>query len=75
MEKWLDRHPAIKARTKDIRVTRGTITLSHGGKTDLIRATIIVGEYIEGYDPAQDVDLYEQFLSDEQGDREPPQNG
>jgi|GEM_PF-541121 len=73
MEKWLERHPDIKTRTQDILVSRGTMTLPHGGKTDLIRATIIVGEDIEGYDPAQDLDLYEYFLSDDQGDREPPQ--
>ena len=75
MERWLERHPAIKRRRQDIRVTRGTITLSHGDQTDLIRATIIVGEDIDGYDPAQDVDLYEYYLSDDQGDREPPQDG
>lgn len=75
VDKWLERHPEIKRRTRDIRVTRGTITLPHGGKTDLIRATIIVGEDIEGYNPAQDLDLYECFLSVDQGDREPSQNG
>lgn len=67
MEKWLERHPEIKTRTQDILITRGTTTLPHGGKTDLIRVTIIVGEDIEGYDPAQDLDLYEYFLSDDQG--------
>ena len=75
MDKWLERHPQIKKRTQDIRVTFGTMTLPHGGKTDLIRATIIVGEDIEGYDPAQDLDLYEYFLSDDQGDLELSQNG
>ena len=75
VEKWLERHPTIKPRTQDIRVSRGTMTLAHGGKTDLIRATIIVGEDIEGYDPAQDLDLYEYFLSDDQGDRELSQSG
>ena len=74
VEKWLERHPEIKKRIRDIRVTRGAITLPHGGKTDLIRATIILGEDIEGYDPAQDVDLYEYFLSDDQGDLESSQN-
>jgi hypothetical protein len=54
-------------KDQDIRVTRGTMTLFHGGKTDLIRATIIVGDDIEGYEPAQDMDLYEYFLSDDQG--------
>lgn len=75
MEKWLERHPKIKTRTQDIRVSRGTMTLPHGGKTDLIRATIIVGEDVEGYDTAQDLDLYEYFLSDDQSDQEPPQDG
>ena len=68
VEKWLDRHPEIKIRTKDIRVSRGLMTLPHGGKTELIRVTIIAGEDIEGYDPAADSDLYEYFLSDDQGD-------
>jgi hypothetical protein len=49
------------------------MTLPHGGKTELIRATIIVGEDIEGYDPATDSDLYEYLLSDDQGDLEPSQ--
>jgi hypothetical protein len=75
MEKWLERHPEIKKRTQDIRVSRGTMTLPHGGKTDLIHATIIIGEDVEGYDPVQDLDLYEYFLLNEQGDREQSQNG
>lgn len=49
------------------------MTLPNGGKTELIRATIIDGEDIEGYDPAADSDLYEYFLSDDQGDWEPSQ--
>lgn len=68
MEKWLERHPEINTRTQDIRVSRGTMTLPLGGKTELIRATIIAGEDIDGYDPAADLDLYEYFLSDDQGD-------
>ena len=75
IDKWLERHPEIKNRTQDIRVSRGKMTLPHGVKTDLIRATLIVGEDLEGYDPAQDVDLYEYFLSDVQGDREPSHSG
>jgi hypothetical protein len=75
MEKWLERHPELKNRTQDIRISRGTMTLPDGGKTDLIRATIIVGEDIDGYDPDQDLDLYEYFLSDDQGDRELSQGG
>jgi hypothetical protein len=75
MEKWLERHPKIKKRTQDIRVSHGTTTLPHDGKTDLIRATIIVGKDVEGYDTTHDLDLYEYFLSDDQGDQKPPQNG
>ena len=62
MEKWLERHPEIKKRTQDIRVVRGRMTLPRGIKTDLISATIIAGEDIEGYDPAQDQDLYAYYL-------------
>jgi hypothetical protein len=62
-------------KEQDIRISRGTMTLPLGGMTDLIRATIIVGEDIEGYDPAQHLNLYEYFRSDDQGDQEPSQNG
>ena len=31
MEKWLERHPEIKTRMQDVRVSRGTMTLPHGG--------------------------------------------
>lgn len=69
MEKWLERHPKIKKRTSDIRVVRGSMTLAPGVKTDLINATITAGEDIEGYDPAQDQDLYAYYLSEDQGDQ------
>jgi hypothetical protein len=75
MEKWLERHPEIEKRAHEIRIGRGAMTLPNGMTTDLIRATIALGEDIKGYDPAQDRDLYEYFLSDDQGDREPSQPG
>jgi len=68
MGKWLERHPAINKRTQDILVSRGVMTLVPGVKTDLIRVTILAGEDIEGYDPAQDQDLYSYFLSEDRGD-------
>jgi hypothetical protein len=40
-----------------------------------IRATIIVGDDIEGYDLDLDLDLYEYFPSDDQGDRERSHSG
>jgi hypothetical protein len=69
IEKWLKRHPEIRTRIRDIRVSRGIITLPYGIKTDRIHATIIAGEDLEGYDPAQDMDLYEYYLADDLGDR------
>ena len=44
--------------------------LPHGGRADLIRATIIAGENFEGCDPDLDLDLCEYFLSEDPGDRE-----
>ncbi len=44
------------------------MTLAPGVNTDLINVTIIAGEDIEGYDPAQDQDLYAYYLADDQGD-------
>jgi hypothetical protein len=67
LEKWLERHPEIKKRTQDIRVVRGSMTLPRGIKTDLINATIIAGDDIEGSDPTQDQDLYAYYLSEDQG--------
>ena len=43
-----------KIRSKDIRVVRGVMTLPQGVKTDLVSATIIAADDIEGYDPTQD---------------------
>jgi hypothetical protein len=71
IEKWLERHPAIKKRTQDIRVVRGPMTLPQGVKTDLIHATIIAADDIEGYDPSQDQDLYSYYLSEDQFNQQP----
>jgi hypothetical protein len=68
IEKWLERHPHLKKRSKDIRVVRGVMTLPQGVKTDLISATILAGKDIEGYDPKQDEDLYAYFLSEQRSD-------
>lgn len=68
VEKWLERHLEIKTRTQDFRIVRGSMTLAPGVNTDLINVTIIAGEDIEGYDPAQDQDLYAYYLADDQGD-------
>lgn len=67
VEKWLERHPEIKKRAKDIRVVRGVMSLPQGVRTDLIHASIIAAGDIVGYDPAQDQDLYAYYLADDVG--------
>jgi hypothetical protein len=69
IEKWLERHPEIRSRTQDVRVVRGAMTLPQGVKTDAISVSIVAGDDIEGYDPAQDQDLYAYYLADDQGDQ------
>ena len=69
MEKWLERHPKIKKRQKDIRIVRGWLTMPQGLKTDLIHVSVIAAEDIQGYDPAQDQDLYGYFLAEDQGEQ------
>lgn len=69
LEQWLERHPEIKSRSRDIRVVQGVMSLLPGVKTDLIHATIVAGPDIAGYDPAQDQDLYLYFLAEDQGDQ------
>ena len=66
LEKWLKRHPEVKGRERDIRITRGRWTLPEGIRTEVVSASILPGGDIAGYDPAQDVDLYEYFLAEEQ---------
>ncbi len=62
IERWLERHPEVKGRERDIRIVSGAMTLPQGIKTDLISVSIIAGKDIEGYDPAQDADLYAYYL-------------
>jgi len=65
VEKWLERHPDIKVRQNDIRVVRGQWTTEDGLKTEVITVSIVADDDIDGYDPAQDTDLYQYFLAEE----------
>ncbi len=65
VEKWLDRHPEFKTRTKDIRAVRGQWHTRDGYRTEVVSVSITPGDDIAGYDPAEDVDLYEYYLADE----------
>jgi hypothetical protein len=37
-----------------------------GVRTEIVSASILSGDDLAGYDPAQDADLYEYFLAEEQ---------
>jgi len=65
LEKWLERHPEIKNRQHDLRVLRGQWTTDEGLKTEVITVSIVAGDDIADYDPAQDADLYKYFLAED----------
>lgn len=63
-EKWLQRHPQFRGRKFH--------TIKTGGKkTCLVRVTVDFSPDLADYDPAEDADLYEEFLADK-GDSPPP---
>ena len=64
LEKWLERHPAIKERQNDIRIIRGQWTTENGLKTEVISASIVARDDMAGYDPAQDADLYQYWIAE-----------
>lgn len=66
IEKWLERHPQVKRRQRDIRISRGHWTLPEGVRTETVGVSIIWGKDIDGYDPAEDTDLYGDFLAEDQ---------
>jgi hypothetical protein len=68
IEKWLERHPEIQGRERDIRIVRGHMTLPQGNKTELISVSIVAGDDLAGYDPAEDMDLYEYYLAEPRDD-------
>jgi len=65
LEKWLERHPEFRGR--DFHVIRGKTTLvDEDVETDLVRVTTDFSPDLADYDPAEDADLYEEFLPDEE---------
>jgi hypothetical protein len=65
LERWLERHPEIKGRRRDIQIIRGRWTLPGGFRTEVVSASILAGDDLADYDPAQDADLYDYFLAEE----------
>jgi hypothetical protein len=63
LEMWLLRHPEFQGPERDFRIIRGRVRLVEEGiETDLVRVTAAVSPGLESYDPAEDADLYEEFL-------------
>jgi hypothetical protein len=56
-------------------LARQAYPLPEGIRTEIISASILPGDDLAGYDPAQDTDLYEYFLTDEQEFRTEPMQG
>ena len=46
LEKWLERHPEVKGRERDIQISRGRWTLPEGIRTEVINASILRGDDI-----------------------------
>ena len=65
LERWLERHPEIRKRQEEIRITRGQWTTEDGLKTEVISASIVVGDDIAGYGPEEDADLYEYWKAED----------
>ena len=64
-KKWMDRHPELLGPERDFKIIRGTLHLmAEGIETDLVRVTARFSSDLEAYDPAEDADLYDEFLAD-----------
>jgi hypothetical protein len=68
LDQWLERHPEVWGRERDIRISRGGITLPGGVQTESVRVTFAHSDDLEGYDSSQDADLYGQFLAEYQSE-------
>ncbi len=72
-EKWLERHPQFHGPGRGYRVVRAKTHLPEGIATDLVRVTAEFSSDLATYDPAEDADLYEEFLArDEESSSEAP---
>jgi hypothetical protein len=65
IEKWLDRHPEIRKRRKDIRVVTGRWHTEDGLETEVRSVSIVAGDDLAGYEPEQDADIYEYWKAED----------
>jgi len=69
LERWLDRHPEFQGPERDYRIIRGRTLLvedddEENVETGLVRVTAAASPDLARYDPAEDADLYEEFLAE-----------
>ena len=69
LEKWLERHPEFRGR--DFHIIRSKSYSVGEIDTQLVRVTADFSPDLEDYDPAEDADLYEEFLTEKE-DSPPP---
>jgi hypothetical protein len=67
LEKWLERHPQFRGSERGYRTIRAKTSLPEGIATDLVRVTAEFSPALADYDPAEDADLYEEFLAEDDG--------
>ena len=69
LDRWLERHPEFQGPERDYRIIRArNFTLDdeeeENIETGLVRVTAAASPDLERYDPAEDADLYEEFLAE-----------
>ena len=65
LEKWHKRHPEFQGPERNYKIIRATTYLVvEDIETELVRVTAAVSEDLATYDPAEDADLYEEFLAE-----------
>jgi len=64
LEKWLERHPEFRGR--DFHIIRSKSYSVDEIDAQLVRVTTDFSPDLEDYDPAEDADLYEEFLPEKE---------
>jgi hypothetical protein len=73
LEKWWERHPEFRDKERDFRIIRTKSFLIDGilTGTNLVRVTAEFSPQLADYDPAEDGDLYEEFLAESEDSLRP----
>ena len=66
LEKWLERHPEFRDRKFHI-IKAPTHLLPDDVETESVRVTVDFSADLAAYDPAEDADLYDEFLAKSEG--------